>query len=295
MIRSVKWAVGVALVAATAVAGSAGPNEVIVRRMIEAINARDFAALDGLVAADVERHSAATPGFEVHSLEEFKAFLHHDLEAVPDARQEIRQLLVDGDMVAVRVVYSGHQTGQMGPFPPSGKAMELPYLGMLRIADGKIAEIWVEWDNLSALTQLGHWPPPTSATEEAAKAVARRWFTEVINGRDLDAVADIYADDYVYHGAGGLTLRGPAAVREFAAAILAASSDRRAVVERQVVEGHRVVTQFTSRGTRTGSFQGRPPTGREWVTEGIVISRIEDGRIAEDWEVTRSSEPKAGE
>ncbi len=285
------WSIGLALVvAATAVAGAGEPdNQAIVRRMVDAVNNRDFAALDEVVAVDVERHSAATPGIEVHSLEQFKAFLRHDLTVVPDARQEIRQLLVDGGMVAVRALYSGTQTGPMGPFPPSGRNVALPFIGILRIADGKIAEMWVEWDNLAALTQLGHWPPPGQVKQEAAKAVVRRWFDEVINGRDLDAIPELYAADYVHHGAGGFELHGPDAVREAAAAILAASADRHAVVEDQVAEGDRVVTRFTSRGTQTGAFRGIPPSGQPWTTEGIVISRIEDDKVAEDWEVATHS------
>jgi steroid delta-isomerase-like uncharacterized protein len=279
------------LVTAMGVAGAGEPSQSgkIVRRMVDAINSRDFAALDSVVAADLHRHCAATPGVQVTNLEQFKAFLRQDLSAVPDSHQDIRQLLVDGDMVAARVIYSGTQTGQMGPFPPSGRKLELPFISILRIEDGKIAEIWVEWDNLSALTQLGHWPPPTAADEEAAKAVARRWFDEVINGRNLDAIPEIYAADYVYHGPGGLELHGLDKVRAFAAAILAASSDRHAVVERQVVEGDRVVTQFSSRGIQTGPYRGIPPSGKQWTTEGIVISRIEDGKIVEEWEVIHNT------
>ncbi|MCG6962353.1 MAG: ester cyclase [Acidobacteria bacterium] len=279
------------LVTAIGVAGAGehSRNEDIVRRMVGAINNRDFAALDGLVAADVHRHCAATPGVEVTNLDQFKAFLRQDLSAVPDSRQEIRQLLSDGDMVAARVIYSGTQSGPMGPFPPSGRKLELPFISILRIKNGKVAEIWVEWDNLWALTQLGHWPPPAAAEEDAAKAVARRWFDEVINGRNLDAIPQIYAADYVYHGPGGLELTGLDKVRAFAAAILAASSDRHAVVERQVVEGDRVVTQFVSHGIQTGPYHGIPASGKQWTTEGIVISRIENGRITEEWEVVHNT------
>jgi len=52
------------------------------------------------------------------------------------------------------------QTGPMGPFPASGKKMILPFMAILRFSDGKIAEMWVEWDNLNALAQSGHFPPP---------------------------------------------------------------------------------------------------------------------------------------
>lgn len=289
------WLTLALLAAAPASAGEA-ENKEIVRRMTEAINQRDFDALDGLVAADVKRHCAATPDVEVRSLEDFKAFLHQDLSAVPDAQQEIQQMLAEGDKVAARVIYRGTQTGPMGPFPPSGKPVEVPFIGILRIEDGKIAEIWVEWDNLAALRQLGHFPPPEAPAAtpeqdeaEARKALARRWFDEVINERNLDAIDEAYAADYVHHGPEGAEIRGLDEVRAFAAAILAASEDRRAVVEDQIVQGDRVVTRFTSSGTSTGPFMGLEPTGETWTTEGIVISRIEDGKIAEDWEIVHIS------
>jgi predicted ester cyclase len=279
-----------ALLAAPPVQAEASERNVeIVRRMTEAINQRDLDALDDLVAADVQRHCAATPGVVVRSLEEFKEFLRSDFVSVPDSRQEIQQIFGAGDRVAARVLYRGTQTGPMGPFPPSGRPLEIPFVGILRIEANKIAEIWVEWDNLAALGQLGFWPPPSDESEQANAALARRWFDEVINQRNLDALPEIYAADYAYHGQGGLEMRGLEQVRGFAAAILAGSDDRRAVVERQVVDGDRVVTQFRSRGTHTGTFQGIEPTGKEWVTEGIVISRIENGKIVEDWEVIHSS------
>jgi len=140
--------------------GDTSTNEEIVLRMIEAVNNRDFDALDDVVSPTVRRHSGATPDVQVTSLEEFKAFLHTDLAAVPDAIQETNLIFSSGDMVAIHETYRGTQTGQMGPFPPSGLELEIPFIGLLRIEDGKIAEIWVEWDNLNALAQLGHFPPP---------------------------------------------------------------------------------------------------------------------------------------
>ncbi|MCZ6754618.1 MAG: nuclear transport factor 2 family protein [Gemmatimonadetes bacterium] len=135
-------------------------NEAVVLAMIAAVNGRDFDALDTLIAADVTRRSGATPGVFVTSLDEFKAFLHQDLAAVPDARQEVNAIFSGGGWVAVHATYRGTQDGQMGPFAPSGRAIELSFIGLLRVEDGLIREILVEWDNLAMLTQLGHWPPP---------------------------------------------------------------------------------------------------------------------------------------
>ena len=124
-------------------------------------------------------------------------------------------------------------------------------------------------------------------TTDRQKAIARRWFEEVINRRNLDAIADIYTPDYIHHGPGRSDMHGREAVRALAAQILAASEDRHAEVVQQVGEGDLVATRFISRGHHTGVFMGLQPTGRIWITEGNIISRIDNGRIAEDWEFAR--------
>jgi predicted ester cyclase len=68
-------------------------------------------------------------------------------------------LLAEGECVAFYNTYAGTQTGQWGPLPPSGKRFELDISGVFRIANGRIAEMWITWDNLALLTQLGRWPP----------------------------------------------------------------------------------------------------------------------------------------
>ena len=135
-------------------------NIQIVRSMAEAINARNLEALDKLVSQDVVRHSAATPGVMVSNLAEFKAFLETDFETVPDSVQTIDLIFANDEYVAMKATYAGTQEGPMGPFPASGKTLTLPFIGILRIENGKVAEIWVEWDNLFALAQLGHMQPP---------------------------------------------------------------------------------------------------------------------------------------
>ena len=54
----------------------------------------------------------------------------------------------------------------MGPQPATGKRMELDMAGMHRIADDKIVESWVIWDNMTALAQLGLFPPESPEETE---------------------------------------------------------------------------------------------------------------------------------
>jgi len=128
----------------------------VTRSMIDAINDRELERLDHLIAENMVRHSAATAGVIVKNLKDFKEFLETDFAAVPDSVISIDVIFGNSGYVAMRATYSGTQTGAMGPFPPSGNKVELPFVGILRITDGMISEMWVEWDNVFMLTQLGH-------------------------------------------------------------------------------------------------------------------------------------------
>lgn len=140
-------------------------NKATLRAMTDAINARDLDALDDLLAEDMVRHSQATPGVEVGSREDFKAFLRVDFATVPDSEIECPNVIAEGDLVATWCTYEGTQEGPMGPFPPSGKRLSLDMATFLRFEDGKIAEMWTIWDNLTGLTQLGHVPAPEAMFE----------------------------------------------------------------------------------------------------------------------------------
>jgi steroid delta-isomerase-like uncharacterized protein len=134
-------------------------NRSLVRRFGEAMNSRHLDALDEIVAADFVRHCQATPGVDVRSREEFKEFLRQDAAAFPDSIQVARHVVAEGDLVAVWATYEGTQQGPMGPFPTSGRRMQLDFAAFLRIEDGRIAEMWGTWDNVAGLVQLGHFPP----------------------------------------------------------------------------------------------------------------------------------------
>lgn len=134
-------------------------NKDLVRRFTELANAADWDALADIVADDFTRHSAATAGPPVTSRDQFVALQESFLSTFPDQRVTLEQLIAEGDYVAVRALYTGTQTGPMGEFPATGRAVEGPFIAVFRIEAGRIAELWVEWDNLVMLTQLGLFPP----------------------------------------------------------------------------------------------------------------------------------------
>ncbi len=135
-------------------------NKDLVRRFTEALNAEDWDALDELVTDDFTRHSEATPGPTVSSREEFIQLQESFLVAFPDQRVTIERLIAEGDEVAALAKYSGTQNGPLGEYPATGIPVEATFLAFFRIEAGRIAELWVEWDNMAMLAKLGHFPPP---------------------------------------------------------------------------------------------------------------------------------------
>src|SRR5262245_28210360 len=135
-------------------------NKAVVRAFVEAINAQDWGRLDALIAPDFVRHSGAAGPQAVLSRGDLERYLRAEYQTFPDARENIEDLVAEGDRVAGRHRFRGTQQGPMGPYPPSGKVLTADYLAIYRLQDGRIAEAWAEWDNLSGLTQLGHYRPP---------------------------------------------------------------------------------------------------------------------------------------
>jgi steroid delta-isomerase-like uncharacterized protein len=137
-------------------------NKAMVNSFGEASNARKFDTIREMLVPEFVRHCQATPEVVVQNREQFIEYLKADARVFPDSRQTLENMVAEGDLVAFSLKYEGTQEGPMGPFPASHKNMRLDVLGMFRIRDGKLAELWVTWDNLAALGQLGHFPPPTA-------------------------------------------------------------------------------------------------------------------------------------
>ena len=89
---------------------------------------------------------------------------------------------------------------------------------------------------------------------------------------------DPYLPACVFHGAAEM-FRGSTPDRDY----MRAFPDLRLTMEDIVAEGDRVVTHLTGHGTHRGEFRGVPPSGERVDLRVIVISRIEERRIVEEW------------
>jgi predicted ester cyclase len=119
---------------------------------------------------------------------------------------------------------------------------------------------------------------------EENMAMARRFMEAQVRG-DLDALDDMLAPDFVSHNK---LLRGQEPGREnfkrAVSAYHAAVSNPNTHFEDQVAGGDKVVTRLLIMGTHDrGELMGVAPTGREVTNRAIVIHRISEGKISEEW------------
>ena len=141
-------------------------NKELINRFTKEINASNWDAFDELLTEDFQRHCQATPDVIVNSREEFKKLQESFIATLPDQKITVEMLIAEGDLVAAYATYSGTMTGPMADFPPTGKSTASKFMSIFRIEEDRIAELWVEWDNLNMLSQLGLFPPPTPENKE---------------------------------------------------------------------------------------------------------------------------------
>ena len=121
------------------------------------------------------------------------------------------------------------------------------------------------------------------SSAEKNKALVRRFLEAHANG-DLEALEEMLAPDFVNHNllpgqAPGLEgyLRS---FTEYHAAFSGTHYD----IEKQVAEGDEVMTIFTASSTHDrGEWQGLVPAGKEFNALLILVHRIVEGKIAEEW------------
>ena len=118
---------------------------------------------------------------------------------------------------------------------------------------------------------------------EHNKATVRRVLDDVVNGGDLDAIAELYRPDFVDHEPLPGAPPGIEGVRYSIAGLRSAMPDLRVVIEDISAHDDKVVVHTTWRGKQHGKLMGISGGGREVVTQAIVIWRLVDGRIAERW------------
>jgi predicted ester cyclase len=110
-----------------------------------------------LCAAGFTAHFPGPPPMDLEGFDQFEAMIR---SAFSNIRHPIEDLVGEGDKVAVRLRFEGIHTGDFMGVPASGKQFSVQGTAFLRIAGGKVAQLWGSLDQLGLMQQIGGLPTP---------------------------------------------------------------------------------------------------------------------------------------
>ncbi len=115
------------------------------------------------------------------------------------------------------------------------------------------------------------------------KKQVRRFYEQLWNARDLEAVPSILCEDFTFRGSLGQTKRGHDGFAEYVDLVHMALADYRCDIEELVAEGEKVFAKMTFTGIHRGEFMGYLPTQRRLSWSGCALFRFSGDLVADLW------------
>jgi steroid delta-isomerase-like uncharacterized protein len=110
--------------------------------------------------------------------------------------------------------------------------------------------------------------------------IAQTWFDMCRTG-DVRRLDQLVTDDYMAHGPGGTGDR--ATLADWLDWYPTTFAEQHPALEDVIVSGDRVVVRYTVRSTYRGGYLDLPARDQEVRETGLIIFRLDGGRIAETW------------
>lgn len=138
-------------------ATTAQENKELIQRGFDALNDRDREEFVGLHADDAVLHFG---GEDVQGLDAIVEEQWAYFDSFPDLALTPDIFLAENDMVAARWTVTGTHDGAFQGIEPTGTEVEVEEMGLFRVEDGEVAEVWLLADMLGLMQQLGVVEPP---------------------------------------------------------------------------------------------------------------------------------------
>jgi steroid delta-isomerase-like uncharacterized protein len=130
----------------------------LVRANIDAFNRGDKEKFKAQLTPESVYREHGT-GREEHGVDAITATSWSWRDAFPDSHGEIVNAFGSGDQVALQIIWTGTQTGDLvgpaGSIPATGKQVQVPACQVVRMRDGEIVSVDHYFDSMSMLVQLG--------------------------------------------------------------------------------------------------------------------------------------------
>ena len=131
-------------------------NIEIITRFEYAFRAADQATIDELCGPDLVNHNPAPD--EEPTLAGFKQKVAGFKASFPDLEEDLQDIIASGDTVATRWVVTGSQQQELMGIPASGQTIRVEGMNFYRLKDGRVTDIWTQFDGVAMMQQLGAIP-----------------------------------------------------------------------------------------------------------------------------------------
>lgn len=247
---------------------------------------------------------------------------------IPDLRMVLHTTLVAGDFGVDVWTLTGTHSGPLLGHPASGKAIAMAGIDMVRVAGGRICELWHAEEMGLMMQQIGaedfafgaplgtpgsfprsaptmrsggtdgaHVPGEAAFTarERRNLAIARRHIGELWGEGRTELAEAIFHPGIIDHNPAPGQRPGIAGILDVLHWLREAVPDLALTVEAFVVEGDLVCDRWSMTGTHTGApLMGIDPRGRRFAINGMDVVRIDDaGLITDVWHVEEFAQLRA--
>jgi steroid delta-isomerase-like uncharacterized protein len=128
-------------------------NIEIITRFEHAFRAADQATIDELCDPELVDHNPA-PGHEP-TLAGFKQKVAGFKAIFPDLQEDLQDIIASGGTVATRWVVTGSLQQEFMGIPASGQTIRIEGMNFYRLKDGRVTDIWTQFDGVTMMQQLG--------------------------------------------------------------------------------------------------------------------------------------------
>jgi predicted ester cyclase len=118
---------------------------------------------------------------------------------------------------------------------------------------------------------------------EQNKAAAKRFYEEIFNKRNVNAIDELCVPNFVDHSAMPGQPPGTEGLKKTFAMYLKAFPDIQMKVEEMIAERDLVAIRFSGGATHKGELFGTAPTGKKIKFNGIDFVRYANGKAVEAW------------
>ena len=131
-------------------------NIEIITRFEHAFRAGDQPTIEKVCDPGLVDHNPA-PGHEP-TLAGFREKVAGFKAVFPDLEEDLQEIVAGGDTVATRWVVTGSQQQEFMGIPATGQMIMVEGMNFYRLNDGRVTDIWTQFDGVGMMQQLGAIP-----------------------------------------------------------------------------------------------------------------------------------------